>query len=411
MSSLPSLYGADRTAIRSDRQDPDLRMFKSNVFVVDHDRSLQFYVHQLGFNVVADARFGPDLRWVAVAPPNGSAVLALVAPRPDSEDYALIGRATQISFITEDINATFQQWHKRGVRFDHPPQTVSWGGISTNFQDVDGNSFELLASDDMSREIEAQRHAIAEKLESERRTTRELEIAKQVQARLFPQTLPPLRTLDYGGICIQARQVGGDYYDFLSLGDERLAVVISDVSGKGIAAALLMANLQANLRSQGAIALDHPERLLRSVNQLFYGNSADSAYATLFFAEYDDKISRLRYANCGHLAGLVLRGDNTLDRLDSTCAPVGLFREWDCSISECQLFPGDTLALYTDGATESVNDSGEEFGEQRLIQTLRENREFPIKELLASIVDEVRRFDSHEQHDDITLIIAKCRAH
>ena len=95
---------------------PDLRMFKSNVFVVDHDRSLRFYVDQLGFNVVADARFGPDLRWVAVAPPNGSAVLALVAPKPDSEDYALIGRATQISFITEDINATFQQWHKRGVR-------------------------------------------------------------------------------------------------------------------------------------------------------------------------------------------------------------------------------------------------------------------------------------------------------
>src|SRR5206468_12741216 len=104
-----------------------------------------------------------------------------------------------------------------------------------------------------------------------------------VQARLFPQTLPPLRTLDYAGICLQAREVGGDYYDFLNLGGERLGLVVGDISGKGIAAALLIANLQANLRSQCAIALDQPQRLLRSVNQLFYENTTDSAYATLFF--------------------------------------------------------------------------------------------------------------------------------
>jgi predicted enzyme related to lactoylglutathione lyase len=158
---------------------------------------LRFYGDQLGFNVVADARFGPDDRWVAVAPQNGSAVLALVVPKPGSEDRALMGRATQISLITEDINATFDQWHSRGVRFDRPPQTASWGGISANFQDVDGNSFELLASNDMSREIEALRRATTEKLESERRGAQELEIAKQVQVRLFPQTLPPLKTLDY----------------------------------------------------------------------------------------------------------------------------------------------------------------------------------------------------------------------
>src|SRR5213594_5008174 len=127
-----------------------------------------------------------------------------------------------------------------------------------------------MSFDHVSREIEAQRRAIAEKLESERRAAQELEIAKQVQARLFPQTLPPLKTLEYAGLCIQARKVGGDYYDFLDLGQERLGFVIGDISGKGIAAALLMANLQANLRSQCATAFDQPERLLRSVNQLFY---------------------------------------------------------------------------------------------------------------------------------------------
>jgi serine phosphatase RsbU (regulator of sigma subunit) len=127
--------------------------------------------------------------------------------------------------------------------------------------------------------------------------------------------LPSLRTLDYAGICIQARQVGGDYYDFLDLGRERLGLVIGDISGKGIAAALMMANLQANLRSQCAIALDQPRRLLRSVNQLFYENTTDSAYATFFFADYDDRTQRLRYANCGHLSGLLLRSNNTLERL------------------------------------------------------------------------------------------------
>jgi serine phosphatase RsbU (regulator of sigma subunit) len=146
-----------------------------------------------------------------------------------------------------------------------------------------------------------------------------------VQARLFPQRLPPSRTLEYGGLCLQARRVGGDYYDFLNLGRERLGLVIGDVAGKGIAAALLMANLQANLRSQCAIALDEPQRFLKSVNQLFYESTADSAYATLFFAEYDDRERRLRYANCGHLSGLLLRNDDTLERLDIRA------RCWDSS--------------------------------------------------------------------------------
>lgn len=113
-----------------------------------------------------------------------------------------------------------------------------------------------MSFDEESRAVEAQRRAVAEKLESERRAAHELEIARQVQARLFPQTLPPSSTLEYAGLCIQARQVGGDYYDFLSLGHERLGLVIGDIAGKGIAAALLMANLQANLRSQCAIAMD-----------------------------------------------------------------------------------------------------------------------------------------------------------
>jgi serine phosphatase RsbU (regulator of sigma subunit) len=186
--------------------------------------------------------------------------------------------------------------------------------------------------------------------------------------------------------------------------------VIGDIAGKGIAAALLMANLQANLRSQCAIALDEPQRLLRAVNQLFFENTSDGAYATLFFAEYDGDSRSLRYANCGHLCALLLHSDDTVERLDSTSTVLGLFKEWDCSIDERTLVPGDTLALYTDGITESFNEAEEEFGEQGLIDAMRRYRKSSSHSLLESIVDDVRRFSPHEQHDDITLIVAKCRA-
>jgi serine phosphatase RsbU (regulator of sigma subunit) len=203
--------------------------------------------------------------------------------------------------------------------------------------------------------------------------------------------------------------VGGDYYDFLNLGQERLGLVIGDIAGKGIAAALLMANLQANLRSQCAIALAEPQRFLRSVNQLFYENTPESAYATVFFAEYDNRSRQLRYANCGHLSGLLLRSDNSLERLSCTGTVLGLFKDWDCSMGECRLHPGDSLALYTDGITESFNEAGEEFGEGRLIEAFQRHRELPPQALIASMVDEVRQFSPHEQYDDITVIVAKCR--
>jgi serine phosphatase RsbU (regulator of sigma subunit) len=143
------------------------------------------------------------------------------------------------------------------------------------------------------------------------------------------------------------------------------------------------------------------------VNRLFYDNTSDSAYASLFFADYDDATRRLRYANCGHLSGLLLRRDGNVEQLGSTSTLLGLFKEWDCSMGEKELFPGDVLALYTDGVTEASNDRGEEFGERLLIDALRQHRKLPCQALLAAIVDEVRRFGSEEQHDDITAIVAK----
>jgi serine phosphatase RsbU (regulator of sigma subunit)/predicted enzyme related to lactoylglutathione lyase len=387
---------------------PYLRVFKSTVYVRDHDRSLNFYVKQLGFSVLADVDFTYDGRWVAIAPPDGQAILALVAPKPGTDKYRLIGRETQIGFISEDINTTYELWQGHGFRFHQPPQQTIFGITLARFQDIDGNGFELIGTDQFTREIERERHIAAEKIESDRRTAQELEIAKQVQARLFPQTLPPLNTLDYAGVCIQARHVGGDYYDFLALGNQRLGLVIGDIAGKGIAAALLMANLQANLRSQFALARDEPQLFLQSVNRLFFQNTTDSAYATLFFADYDDSARSLRYANCGHLCAILLRHSGEVERLHSTATVLGMFEEWQSPTVECQLAPGDIFALYTDGVTESFNESEEEFGEHRFIAALQRSSTLPPQAILSAIIDEIRLFSPHEQHDDITLIVARC---
>jgi serine phosphatase RsbU (regulator of sigma subunit)/predicted enzyme related to lactoylglutathione lyase len=395
-----------RPALRLDQPDPYLRLQHVTLFVRDQDRSLQFFVNLLGFGLVADYRVPNGGRWVAVAPPDGTAILALVAPKPDDAEYNNIGQAKQIVFLTEDVGTKYQEWRERGVGFLHPPKEPAWGGIFTTFADPDGNTFVLVGFDEASRAVEQQRRQTTEKLATERRATRDLEIARQVQARLFPQRIPQVRTLEYAGACIQARHVGGDYYDFLDLGRGRLGLVIADIAGKGIAAALLMANLQANLRSQCATASDQPQQFLRSINQLFYENTAESDYATFFFAEYDDKTRRLRYANCGHLSALILRRNNTFQALESNSTVLGLFENWNCSIEEQQLFPGDTLTLYTDGITESSTEAGEEFGERRLRKVLRQRRALGPQLLLEAVFEEVRRFNPNEQQDDITLIVA-----
>ena len=261
---------------------------------------------------------------------------------------------------------------------------------------------------------------IAERIEAERHAAQEMEFARQVQARLFPQKLPSLKTLEYTGACIQARQVGGDYYDFLELRPGRMALVLADIAGKGVSGALLMANLQANLRSQYAMALDDLPRLLKSVNQLFYQNSGESSYATLFFGDYDDPTRRLRYANCGHLPPLLLRAGGSAQQrasqspnvkwLRPTCTVVGLFEEWQCETAEVELAPGDTLVLYTDGVTEAENAAGEQFGEGALLDTLKSHAHLPVGPLLQTVVGAVERFSDGQQQDDVTLVIARSLA-
>jgi serine phosphatase RsbU (regulator of sigma subunit)/catechol 2,3-dioxygenase-like lactoylglutathione lyase family enzyme len=420
--------------------DPFLSIHAVRVFVRNLDRSLHFYVDQLAFRLVIDTRLQSGERWVAVSPPDGTTILALVAPKPNTAEYKLIGRSTQVVLCTSDVAAKFQQWSRSGVRFigtprlrrikyvpssadsampvaqpDHQQpstkllggETPIWGSVSVRFRDVDGNTFSLVSFDELTHAVESQRRIAAEKLEAERRAAQELAIATQVHSRLFPQSMPTLKSLEYAGACIPARAVGGDYYDFLSLSPDRLGFVIADVAGKGIAAALLMANLQANLRSQFALALEQPQRMLQKVNRLFCDNTPDGAFATLFFGDYDDSSGFLRYVNCGHLCALVLRRDGSCDRLESTSTVLGIFKTWECAVGESSIRRGDLFALYTDGVTESMDHEFEEFGEERLVESLRRHRQQAPQSALASVVADVRAFTPHEQHDDITLIIAK----
>lgn len=397
---------AESAAFRLDQETPYLRLHFVGVYVSDQERSLRFFVDQLGFSAITDVRFASGHRWIEVSPPDGTAVLALIPARGVGEEH-LVGNSGLCTFLCEDVERTYREWSRRGVQFTIPPHMPAWGGTFARFEDPDGNPFGLAGFTELTRDIDERRRAYAEKLEAERGAAQELEIAKQVQARLFPQRLPVVADLDYAGVCVQARSVGGDYYDFLESKEGRLALIVGDIAGKGIAAALLMANLQANLRSQFVAAADDPESFLVSVNQLLFENTAASAYATLFFADYDWASGRLAYANCGHVPGLVVRADGAVEQLDSNCTVVGLFERWACRMHSAELGRGDLVALYTDGITESCNSRGEEFGQERLIEVLRGYAGVPAQQLVAAAVERVVEFSAGRQVDDLTLIVAR----
>jgi serine phosphatase RsbU (regulator of sigma subunit)/predicted enzyme related to lactoylglutathione lyase len=386
---------------------PHLSIHHIHVFVRDLDRSLRFMTEQLGFKLLFDHATEEAGRFLAVGPQDGTTILGLIAPAPDSAEYDLVGRSGHVVLVTDDVNAKYEEWAARGVPFAGPPRPTSWRGIVATFVDPDGNSFALMSQDDISRELELRRRAAAEREEGERRAMREMEIAREFQAELFPKTPPVSRTIDFAGRCVQARQIGGDYFDFLPLGKSWVGMVIADISGKGIAAAVLMANLQASVRSQAAVALEDPRHFLESVNRQLFQNTTPGAYATLFLGEYNDEGGQFRYVNCGHPPPLLLRANGDLEELPATSTVLGLFNGWECGIEETQLFAGDTLVLYTDGVTECFDADGVEFGTERLVDILRRGRN-SAAELLDDIFDELRRFGGPDQQDDITLIVARC---
>jgi serine phosphatase RsbU (regulator of sigma subunit) len=232
-------------------------------------------------------------------------------------------------------------------------------------------------------------------------------MARQVQARLLPQRAPRMQTLDYAGRCVQARAVGGDYYDFLDLGAGRIALVLADVSGKGMPAALLMASLQATLRTHCTGGLTDLAATMCQVNRLLYESTAPEHFVTLFLAEYDDVSRRLRYVNCGHNPPVLLKLDGSVERLTATACVLGIFPQWECAIEEVSMDTGDLLALFTDGITEATNEHEDDFGEDRLIAALREHSRHSSAESIEALIRMVQKFGGSDQADDQTLIVAR----
>jgi serine phosphatase RsbU (regulator of sigma subunit) len=236
---------------------------------------------------------------------------------------------------------------------------------------------------------------------------REMAIAREVQNRLLPEP-PRLENLDLAARCVQARSVGGDFYDFFELGQGQTGLVLADVSGKGFHAALLMVALQAHLRSQVSAAPRDPLRALRLVNEQLLRSTDPGHFATLFLGVYSDTLRRLSYINCGHNPPLCLRADGRVEWLEATATVIGAFEDWQCALDRTPLAAGDTLIVYSDGVTEARRDA-EHFGEDRLLAVVREHATCPSHEVVAALLERVRAFTGDKQTDDLTVMVARGR--
>lgn len=256
--------------------------------------------------------------------------------------------------------------------------------------------------------------AIATEVAHREKLNREIEIAREVQERLFPQHLPEVAGLDYFGRCRTALAVGGDYYDFLALPDAKLGVALGDVSGKGIAAALTMASLQASLRSEAARAGDDLGDMIARVNRMVYDASTEDRYATLFYAQYDPAVRRLTYVNAGHCPPILLRHTSNgpvTERLDQAGGTVvGLLPEFDYQQAAVSLAPGDLLVIYTDGFSEAMSPALEEWGDKRLLEAVASCDGLPSKDVITRVISAADAFASGApQSDDMTLVVLRIK--
>jgi sigma-B regulation protein RsbU (phosphoserine phosphatase) len=278
------------------------------------------------------------------------------------------------------------------------------------------------------------------------RLDQEMTIAAQVQSLLFPRSTPKTEALDFApGVCIPARSVSGDYYDFIEVAPGITGIVVADVCGKGVSAALMMANLQANLRGQVQAYHDaynfkrslaaqaesfdnsqaanprtvelqsHPvQRIVQRVNQQVAASVMDASYITFFYAEFDERHATLRYTNAGHNPPLWLRakssGEKKIERLDRGGTVLGLFCDAEYEDTELALESGDVIAAFTDGLIEARNPQGEEFGEQRVMRILIKHHHLSAAEIEQQMLRAVKEWTHEaEQEDDLTLVIFKAR--
>jgi sigma-B regulation protein RsbU (phosphoserine phosphatase) len=217
----------------------------------------------------------------------------------------------------------------------------------------------------------------------------------------------PAETLDYSARCRQVRALGGDCYSLIPLGEDRLALTIGDASGKGLAAALMISNVQSSLRTAALFAGNDPAAVLRAVNRQVYASSLEDRYATLFYGVFDGVTRQLRYVNAGHNPPMVLRLDGSSVSLRSCGAPVGLFPDWAYVEDAVQLSPGDLVLAYTDGVTEAENPAGEEWGVEGLQQAVVRRAPQRAEQAVHGIFAAMDEFSQGRQTDDATAAVLR----
>jgi sigma-B regulation protein RsbU (phosphoserine phosphatase) len=254
-----------------------------------------------------------------------------------------------------------------------------------------------------------QREVLAKTVQQQRDDLlKDLELAAQVQRLFLPLGKPAIAGLEIAGMMQPARGVGGDYYDYIPIDAHTIQVIIADVAGKGVPAALLMSATAAAMRLEA----NRDRNMLRQVERLNTEIGAVSdpeQYVTLLIAEIDTHKRILHYVNCGHNPALLFRATTgTLTRLNSSCPPIGLSPEEICELASVDLLAGDVLVFYTDGVTEAQNQLGEEFGLERLSTTVRRGSSLSAEDLVVDIYNTAANFCGDDFNDDVTILVVKC---
>ena len=248
---------------------------------------------------------------------------------------------------------------------------------------------------------------------AQEKLSRDVQLASEVQKRLFPDKPPAAATVRLAGVSLPARSVGGDYYDFFDLGGGRIGIALADVAGKGVAAALIMSVVQASLRVLASEENNSLAAIAAKMNRFLHRSTGSNAYATFFYGEIDEQKRQLRYVNAGHNPPCLLRcaANQSIEELPAGGTVIGLFPQSVYEESTVALQPGDVLMAFTDGVPEALNPAEEEFGEERVKDLLRRGAYLDVDQMALAITSELRNWIAHaDQYDDLTFILAKVNA-
>lgn len=246
---------------------------------------------------------------------------------------------------------------------------------------------------------------------AKRKIDNELELAKEIQGQLLPRQLPEVPNTDMAAYSRARNYVGGDYYDVLKVRDEGIGIVISDVIGKGIGAALLMSSLQGSLRAQISYE-SRPENIVNNINTLFRESATEKIFATFFFCLYDHNSGDLTYQNAGHNHPIVLRKSGGEDLLKSSSPPLGVVEKCPGTERTIRLAPGEIVVFYTDGLVEAMNEKMKPLGFEPVRQYVRDfitsHKDASAQDILDAILKRVEKHvEKQPQHDDLTILILK----